>query len=476
MKNNLFFLFLIILWGVPTTAHPQSQSEKFTLQKCIEYALTNSYASKNAELDKEISKARIREIIGLGLPQLSGDFTVIHNAKLPRFFTTYKPDNGTGFLDDELSKNIPNLQPGSIVAAENFFQLKSIGQASVAASQMIFNGSYFVGLKAADQFKQLANINSEQARQNIIQQTTKAFYTALINKERTVIFDVNRARLDTLLRNTKAMRQNGFAESIDVDRVQVLYNNLKTEQDNFNRLSELSIAALKQVINFPIDQPLNIEGDIKDVQLSTLEDLAQGDYQNRPDYKMMESNVKFQALNLKNKRVSAWPTLFAIANWGYMTQSPDVGGLFKTRTQINDLPIVGPDKWYNYYNLGIDLKIPLFSGMQYRYQVQQEKLKLAQTENNLRAFESGVQLEIQNANTMLSNAMTMLESQKQNMALAEKVARVTKIKFEQGVGSNLEVITAESDLRQAQTNYYNALYTAINAKADRDKAYGIIKQ
>lgn len=471
-KKHLIFIALL---NVPLLAHPQSSADRFTLQQCIEYALTNSYTIKNAEMDKEIAKARTREIIGMGLPQVNGEFSIIHNSKLQRFFTTYKPAGSEGFLDESL-KDIPNIQPGDVVAAQNFFQLKSIGQASVSATQMIFNASYFVGLKAADAYKEMSKHTTEQARQNIVQQVTKMFYTVLINKERATIFDVNRARLDTLLRNTRALYKSGFAESIDIDRVQVLYNNLKAEQENFNRLSDLSLSALKQAMNYPIDQPLQTEGSIKDIQLSSLEETDPGDYKNRPDYKVTETNIKWQELNLKNIHAAALPSLFALGNWGYMSQSPDIGGLFKTRSKIDDIGTVGPDKWYTYYNFGINLKVPLFSGLQYRHKVQQEKLKLVQTENNLKALESGIQLEIQNCHTLLTNAMLSLESQKQNMALAEKVARVTKIKFEQGVGSNLEVITAESDLRQAQVNYYNALYSAISAKVDRDKAYGILKQ
>ena len=70
------------------------------------------------------------------------------------------------------------------------------------------------------------------------------------------------------------------------------------------------------------------------------------------------------------------------------------------------------------------------------------------------------------------NAIKTLESQRANSSLAENIARITKIKYEQGVGSNLEVVDAEASLKEAQVNYYNALYDALIAKVDLDKAYG----
>ncbi|HPI81310.1 MAG TPA: TolC family protein, partial [Cyclobacteriaceae bacterium] len=130
------------------------------------------------------------------------------------------------------------------------------------------------------------------------------------------------------------------------------------------------------------------------------------------------------------------------------------------------------DKWYSFSSFGLNLNIPLFSGLQRTYRVQQEKLKLRKIENGFKSLEKGIDLEIKQATINYQNSMEALKSQKQNMDLAENVARVTKIKYEQGVGSNLEVVDAESALKEAQVNYYNALFDASISKTDLDKAFG----
>lgn len=441
----------------------------FTLEQCIEYALKNSVSAKNATLDEEIAKAKVKETVGIGLPQITGNVSVDHNEKLRRFFTTYDPNGG--FVD---LSGVPGIQPGDVVGAQNFFQLKSSGDAGINVNQIIFNGSYLVGLQASNAYKDLAYKTSAQTDEQIIQQVTKAYYTVLINKERTELFTSNIARVDSLFRNTKALYENGFAESIDADRIQVALNNLITERDKFNNMNELGYVLLKFQMNYPIHEPIEVTGNIQEVQVEANLDSYQADwdYKARPDYQVLEANKRLQELNIKNQYAQSLPSLSAHANLGYATQSSNIGGIFKTNSDISDEGGVGPDKWYGYSMFGVTLNVPIFTGLQRTHKIQQEKLTLQKINNGFESLKAGIDMEIKQASLNFENAMKSLTAQEQNMALAEKVARVTKIKYEQGVGSNLEVIDAEDSLRQAQTNYYNALFDAMIAKVDLDKAYG----
>lgn len=447
-----------------------SAQQSFTLDQCIDYALTNSINAQNAILDQEIAAAKVKETIGLGLPQISVDASIVHNPKLARFFTTY---TGAGGFVGDLS-SVPGIQVGDVIAAKNFFQLQSSGGASVTANQLIFNGSYLVGLQASSTYKELATKTANQTREQIIQQVMKAYYGVLINKERIGLFASNIARVDSLLRNTKALFENGFAESIDVDRIQVTLNNLKAEQNKFLNLNELGVELLKFQMNYPMDQPLEVVGNINEVQVDpNLDSYKEGwDYKNRPDYQVLETNRKLQALNVKNQNATFMPSLNAFATLGYSTQSPQIGGLFKTNSNVKDEGGLGPDKWYNYSQVGVSLRVPIFSGFQRHYKLQQEKITLQKVDNGFRSLKNGIDLEIKQVSLMFQNAIETLNTQRDNMQLASKVAKVTKIKYEQGVGSNIEVIDAENSLRQAQTNFYGAMFDAMITKVDLDKAYG----
>jgi outer membrane protein TolC len=453
-------------------AQTDAGSQTFTLDACIEYALNNSVNLKNAMVDEKIADARVKETRGIGLPQIDASIGLQHNQKLPRFFLQSPKPGEESFFD---ISDVPGIQPGDVVAAQNFFQLKSSGNAAVSVSQILFNGSYLVGLKAANAYRELSVKSTQQTKEQAIQQVTKAFYGVLINKDRMKLFDNNIARVDSLLKTTQAMFKNGFAEGIDVDRIQVTLNNLQAERDKFYNLQELSVQLLKFQMNYPMNQSLSVVGDIASLNID--EGLLKNyelewDYTQRSDYQLLQANRNLMALDVKNQFSAGLPSLVAFANLGYSTQSPSIGGLFKTESNVVDGDGIGPDKWYPFSSFGISLNIPLFSGLQRSYRLQQAKLNLMKVENSFTMLRSSIDFEVKQAAIMYLNAIKTLESQRANSSLAENIARITKIKYEEGVGSNLEVVDAEASLKDAQVNYYNALYDALLAKVDLDKAYG----
>jgi outer membrane protein len=469
--NRCFLLLAVLLFAVAVQAQEKNGGE-FTLEKCISYALENSATSKNAAIDEQIAAARVKETRGIGLPQADLTVGVQHNIKLQRFF------NQAAIVG--AFNNPPIVFEGidgtDLVAGANPFQLKDAGLATLSVNQILFNGSYLVGLQAAKAYRDLATKSTRQSKEELISQVTKAYYTALINTERMELFESNIARVDSLLQDTKALHENGFAEAIDVDRIRVALNNLKTERDNFQNLQQLSVELLKFQMNYPMDSPITLAGNLEEIQIPE-SSAAYGDdfkYEQRADFDLLLANRKLQALNLRNKYAEGMPSLVAQYNYGYSTMSNSIGGIFKTETgnspQFNSN--LGPDKWYSYSNVGVSLVVPLFSGLQRSYRVQQAKLDLQKVENNIQNAKSGIDLEIKQAQISYNNSLKSLSSQKENMALASNVARVTKIKYEQGVGSNIEVIDAETSLKESQLNYYNALYNALVAKVDLDKAYG----
>ncbi len=466
-RRTLAVIALLVADGAQAQ---QQTTTSFTLDQCIEYALKNSINAQNAQIDQEIASAKVKETVGLGLPQVSGNVAIQHNEQLRRFFGRYTTAPGSF----SFFPVTPGANEGDILAARSPFQLQSSGDAGITINQLLFSGNYLVGLQASKAYKDLSFKTANQTREQIIEQVTKAYYSVLINHERTNLFDNNIARLDSLLKNTVALNKNGFAEGIDVDRIRVAYNNLKSERDKFLKLSALGKELLKFQMNYPMDQPIDVVGKIADIKVeSDLTSYLEGwDYKSRPDYKVLEANQRLQQLNIKNQYAGALPTLAGFANLGYFTQSNGIGGIFTTNTNISDNGSIGPDKWYGYSLFGVSMSMNIFTGFQRQYKIQQEKLTLRKIDNGFKSLKQGIDLQTKQASTSFENAITSLTSQKENMDLASNIARITKIKYEQGVGSNLEVVDAENSLRQAQTNYYSALFDAMVAKVDLDKAYG----
>ena len=465
---------------LPIGTYAQSTvTASFTLDDCIKYALENTIEVKNARVDEQIAQAKVKETFGIGLPQVDGSVSLQHNQKLPRFFATYATAQGFAGEDENGNPNLdlPGVSETDVVASQNFFQLPSSGSAGLTINQLLFNSSYLVGLKAAGTYKELSQKSAQQTQIQVIENVTKAYYSVLVNNERIGLFENNIARVDSLLRTTKALNQNGFAEAIDVDRIQVTLNNLKSERLKFLNLQNLSIGLLKFQMNYPMEKEISVAGSLATLQVdeNLFNEYQQGwDYKNRIEFQVLDTQRKLQELDIKNKHSASFPSLVGFANLGYSTQSPNVSGIFKTNSNFTDDGVIGPDKWYSYSAFGITLNVPLFSGLQRTYQVQQAKLNLLKIENSFTSLKQGIDLSIQQNTIVFKNAVESFRSQRENIELADRVARITKIKYEQGVGSNIEVTDAESSLRESQVNYYNALFDAIVAKIDLDKAYAKI--
>lgn len=429
----------------------------FSLKQCIDYALQNQNSLKNATLNEAIANAKVGEVVGTGLPQVNGSVQLSHNDPLRRMFLL--PQSAQMF-----SPPGTPVSDGKVVALPNFFQLASSADAGISINQLIFSGSYIVGLQAVKTYKELASKATTQTKTEITESVTKAYYMVLINEERLKLFEKNVARLDSLLMQTKLMNENGMVENIDVQRMQVAYNNLATEKEKFNNLLSLSKILLKYQISMPLENDLSLTEKIADYKVDNApaDTYPKPNYSNRIEYSMLESQKKLKQLDLKNNKAANLPTIGAFGNIGVFSQSPK----FDYFTESN--------LWYNYGLFGASVNVPIFSGLGRHRTIQQAQLNLKIAENDLASMERVIDLQVKTAEITLKNSLSTLNFQDKNIELAKEVARVAKLKYQQGVGSSLEITTAESDLLEAQTNYYNALYDVLIAKVDYDKATGAI--
>ncbi|MDQ3047736.1 MAG: TolC family protein [Bacteroidota bacterium] len=446
--KRILLLFGLAL-SLPVFAQTgDTASYSFSLDQAVKFALENQKDVKNALLEEQIAKQKVNEVMGMGLPQINASFDLRYFIEIP---TSLVPAEFFGG------------PPGSFAAVQ--FGTKYNATAGLDASQLIFSGDYFLGVKASKVFREISQRSTERTRIETSTLVSKAYYTVLINRERSTLMDANMARVKKTMDDTKAFLDNGFVEKIDHDRLTVIYNNLLVEKEKVDRLLALGTYLLKYQMGMEINAKLQLTDNISNVKFEAASIAATDkfDYAKRVEYGLFETQFKLAKLDLKRNRFSYLPSAFAY-------------GSLSGAAQRNEFDIFDSDKrWYPTALIGAKVTMPIFTGMQRHSRNQQAKLKLQQAENNLEFIERSIDLELASSTATLQNAASSLEIQKKNIVLAEDVARVAKIKYEQGVGSNLELITAETALKEAQTNYYNALFDALVAKLDFDKANGLIK-
>jgi outer membrane protein len=434
---------------------PGDSSVVFNLEQCIDYALNNNESIKNAVLETTSSRYRVKETFGLGLPQVDGELGYSNDFAIR-----------TIFLPAEFFAEDPASVPDNAAPVPVRFGIPHTASAGIQIRQLIFDGSYLVGLQAANVYQELSHQEVVRSRINTVEAVTKAFYTVLINRERMGLISQNYLQLDTLLRETSMMYQNGFAEKIDVDRIRVRFNNLRTEQRNMNRTLALSYQILKFQMGMPLDHELRIEGSLSNLNLDGLDldqEINRFKYDQRIEFAMMNTQRELAMLNHKNRKVANYPNLYGFVGAGFNSGT-------NTFSELSDFSA----NWFGYGNVGVSLSIPIFSGLQRSYRIQQAKIEVLQRENDLQSTRRIIAFELEQARTLLRSSLESLESQRENMELASGIYNVTKIKYQAGVGSNLEVVEAETTYKESETNYYLALFDALIAKIELEKALGIL--
>ncbi len=426
---------------------PDSQKYSFTVADCVNYAYLHQDSVVNAGLDVTSAGYHVKEIIGQGYPQISGVASFQDYLKIP---TTLIPGEFFG-------------APGTFIPLK--FGVTYQSNLSLTANQIIFDPSYLVGLAGRRTYKELYDRSYTRSKIAVNVNVTKAYYQVLVSIEELRLLQEDIDQLKQQVNETTAQNKQGVAELIDVQRITVQYNSLVTKKENTVRLLSLNYELLKFQMGMPIESNLILKDKLQDVQL----DFSGGEavttdttaYRNRIEYGLLETQEKLDEYDVKLKKGQFLPKLTANASYAPSYQNNSFGQLYKM-----DFP--------SSY-VGLTLNVPVFTGFQHKYQLKHSQITVEKAQNNLVATKNALNLEVSKARITYINGLQTLNDQRKNMALAAEVLRVAKIKYDQGVGSSLEVIQAQTALQDADNTYIQGLYDALVSKVDLDKAYGRIK-
>ena len=442
MKRILLILLILTSFSL------KSQSQKLSLSECIDLAIENNENLKNSILEEKISKALSNEYLSIGFPQINFDGGIKYNHEVPK-----------SLLD--ISRFMPGVPEGT--EQEVQFGQAYDGRVDLFVNQMIFNGSYFVGLSAA---KELVKLSEKMTKRNVIdihESVSKAYYTTLNTKSRVDLVNSNIDRLDALLKQTKSLYENGFVEKLDLDRIQVSFNNLKSEKIKADRLYDLSLAVLKFQIGISVDKKIELIEEFNEELVTAFSfDLNEFDYSKRIEYSILQTDKNLKFYELKNNRSQYLPQVYANYNYGYNTSASQSNIFFES------------DRWKKFGTFGLQVIVPIFDGFLKRSRINQSKFKIEQVENQMLFLERSINLQINQSLAAYQNSKESLKIASENLVLAQDVYFASEKKYAQGVGSNLELIDSNNSLKIAQNQYYNSLYESIISIIDIKKTLGIL--
>ncbi|OEK00309.1 hypothetical protein BFP97_01725 [Roseivirga sp. 4D4] len=437
--------YLAVLMLLALGANAQSG---ISLQEAISYALLNNEDIKNAKVATKDADAQVFETRADGLPQVDASFGYTNNLEIQRIFLP-----GTF---DATGQTPPD---GTFPAA---FGVQHLGTFSVSGSQMIWDGSFFIGLKAAKMLREKVIVDEKKTEIDVIEQVTKAYYLVLVNQVRTELIDTNISTIESTLKDTRALYENGFAEKIDVTRLQVQLNNLKTERQGVDQVIESSKNLLKLTMGMPVTKDVELSGNLAnfDFEYSTA-DVDAFNVQERIEAQQLDYLKSLAELDIKNIYSQYIPKVTLNAGWARNTGNDGFGNLWNSNRA-----------WFTNSSIGVNISIPVFDGLRKKYTVARKKYQLETLDNQYSLLTNSLKQQLLDAKDALDVNLQRLEVQRENMALAKEVTDITREKYTEGVGSNLELINSEKDYKEAEINYLSALYEAIIAKVDLDRSLG----
>jgi len=456
--NKLITLTYLLLFSSVLLAQ-----QIFTLEQAIDYGLENSSQARLNQLELEDAEGQILEYKAIGIPKINGAINYQHS---PNIATFILPD----FITPAINRSLLSyglIDPSQVIPPAPGGNPAQFGTsnnltAGLELSALLFDGSFFVGLRAQRLYRELIQKQAELPKLEIKSNIQKAFLSVLIAKRNEGLLQKNISNLQNTLRETKAIYENGFAEKLDVDRLELSLNNLNVEAGKVQRLIELSYNLLKFQMSYPLNEPIEIEGDL-DMLLAqiNIESVAgeELDFSRRPELAVIESGQELAEMNVKRLKAAYLPSLVGFAN-------------YSQQLQRNDLFDKNENPWFTVSNIGASLQVPIFDGLDKKAKMQRARIELDKTAIQKRDFERGVTLEVQNAKIAFLNANQTVETTRKSLDLAQQIYDITQIKYKEGVGSSIEVAQAERELYTAQSANMNALFDLLVAKTDLDKALG----
>ncbi len=466
MKHILKYLCLI-LFILPTRPVLAQNTDSntvhyFTARQAVDYAMKNSVTVQNALLNIRAQEQTNKQVTSAALPNVHASAGLNFNPKVSVMtFPNFIAQSTYGVLiQNDVRKG--NGQPiempedfGTIVAG---FGTKWMSNASVDLTQVLFDGQVFVGLMARKASIRNAELMAEITEEQIKTNVYKIYYQLVVAARQITTLDANIANYEQLLHDTKIIYQNGFAEKLDIDKVQVQLSNLQTQRLKAQNQIDAGMEGLKFLMGMPMADSLVLSESLSDDDIKSGVLSEEYHFEDRKEYQQLQTLVELNKLNVKRYQLSKLPSLAFAANYTKSGQFMDFK-LFK-----------GP--YYTSSYLALQLNVPIFSGLSKNAQIEAARITLRQTENSLRQLESSITNDIIQSRLNMKTAIYNMDTQKKNVELAEQVYRSTKLKYDEGVGSNQEISTAQTDLVTAQNNYYSSLYDAIISKIDYLTAAG----
>ncbi|MCD9610363.1 TolC family protein [Tenacibaculum maritimum] len=418
-----------------------------SMQEAIDYAIKNSYTTKVAENDVKAAIKKRWETIATGLPQINGEVNYINNLKQP-----------VSLLPGE----IVNKEKGTFVPVT--FGTKQTMNATVTLNQLLFDGTYLIGLQSAKTYLKI----SKQAKEKTILATKEAIINAygnvLITEKTIEILERNKKVLEKNFNDAKKINENGLNEEEDVEQLEITLGNVESSLRNAIRLKGIAYQMLNLSLGNSINTKLVLTDNLDSLMLTNIDlELLTKTFnlEKHIDFRIAENDRKSKYLLMRLQQSKALPSLGAFLNYGAAANS----NTFSFLDESQD--------WFKSSILGISLKIPLFSSLGRSAKTAQAKIALASADIRLEEIKQKLSLQAEAAKSEYQLSIENYETAKRNLQLAERIEKKQQIKFFEGISTSFDLSQAQNQLYSQQNKYVQSMLNVVAKKAKLENALNI---
>ncbi|HAA01480.1 MAG TPA: TolC family protein [Flavobacteriales bacterium] len=424
--------------------HSLHAQQSMSLKEAIDFGVKNSYSVRMSQADMEKSEKKVREVLAYGLPQVNANGQFQHFITLP---TTVIPANAFN----------PFAPADELVGVKFGTDFNVTG--SIQASQLLFDGSYLVGLQASRNLANFSRLAVERSKVEATAEIEKAYYTAVVADENVKTIENMVTVLEKLYNETKLIFDNGLTESQDVDQIQLTVMNLKNGLSRAKLMRDAAYMTLKMQMGMSVEQELKLSDTPQNIVSSVaLEQFGKDTFDptTNVDYQMMQTQVTLNELNMRNEKMKYYPSLNAFFTQQYQA--------FR-----NDFDFFENKPWYPATIWGVQMQVPIFSSGMRNAKVAQTRIEMEKSQINLQQVDQALRIQSYMAQTEFLTALDAYNYQKESLALAESIQSKTLLKYKQGLASSLELSQAQNQYLNQQTNYITSLFNLLSAKAQLDR-------
>ncbi len=436
MKYILIGAILLVMAFIPKNSYAQTDTLTVSFNEALDYATENAYMSKSAGYDIEAAKKQVWEYIALGLPQV----------------------NLSGGLIDNLSIQENYFKQGDSLISIKFGTQYSWNMGG-RVDQLIFDGSYFLGVKASRIFVEISKVKRDKTEIDVRENVAKAYLVALVAKENFAVFEKNMKVNEQTLKETKALYENGFREDMDVDQILLMVNNSRNMTLEAKRQLLVAKSVLKFAMGVKIDDPLILNDNLNNLIIPVLsEEINFNSFNltNLVDYTISETQEEIQQLKVKSEQAQYYPKLNAFYNYTHYESGEKFGKMNNSNGQM----------------LGLSLTMPIFTTGRRSAIVKKEKINLLKVQNEKEMMGENLRREFLVGTTNLLNAREKFNNDKFGEEVAGRIYDKTRIKFQNGLATSTELSQNEGQYIQSQINFIQSTLTVLDAFIQYKKALG----